>query len=414
MTAPVGPRWMDNAHHHRWLREEQSRLVSFHVQHALSEAVGYAPLDAHGVPEQSAPRELWLTCRMIHSFALEHMLARPGAAEIAIHGIRTLDTWFHDAEYGGWFAAIAPDGTPADTTKGAYGHAFVILAGASATLAGLPGGRALLETALTVVDERLWRDSEGAVVDGCNRDWRVREPKYRGQNANMHLVEAYLAASEALDEPAHAERALQIAELIVNEHGRAMHWRVPEHFTGEWEVDREFNRDKPHDPFRPYGSLIGHWFEWARLVLQLDAHLPGRVPWAKDAATHLFARGIADGCDERKHGVIYSVDFGGNPLNDDRLHWVLAEGIGAAVALFRATDDTVYERWYRRLWDDIAAHHIDLCGGSWWHQLDATGSPKQDTWAGKPDLYHAHGATLYARAPRGTSLIAAAVEGLVL
>ncbi|WP_051703921.1 AGE family epimerase/isomerase [Glycomyces sp. NRRL B-16210] len=408
---PGGPSWLSGPDHHEWLAAEERRLVGFYEAHALDDRIGYAPLDAEGNPETGADRELWLTCRMIHCFALEHLRGRPGAAAVAAHGLRALNEWFADGEHGGWFAAVAPDGTAADTTKSAYGHAFVILAGASAAQAGLPGGAALLAEALRVVDERFWRPDEAAVVDACTREWAVTEPDYRGQNANMHLAEAYMAASEALADDRHAVRAMRIAERIIDRAARERHWRVPEHFDATWTVVPDYNADAPADRFRPFGSLVGHWFEWSRLLLQLDALLPGRAPWAVEAARELFAAAVADGWDRDRGGLGYSVDFEGRPVDPTRMHWVLAEAIGAAAGLAAATGEAGYERWYRAFWDCVATRHLDRRGGGWWHELDADGAPKGDTWAGKPDLYHALQATLYARSRPGAGLVAAAREG---
>ena len=60
----------------------------------------------------------------------------------------------------------------------------------------------------------------------------------------------------------------------------------------------DLNRDRPDDPFRPFGATPGHAFEWARLVVQLDAALDDARSWRIEAAEHLFARAIADAIDD--------------------------------------------------------------------------------------------------------------------
>jgi sulfoquinovose isomerase len=61
------------------------------------------------------------------------------------------------------------------------------------------------------------------------------------------------------------------------------------------------NSENPDELFRPYGSLVGHWFEWARLITQLHATRAGE-PWMLDAAKSLFSRGIEDGWDIDRGG----------------------------------------------------------------------------------------------------------------
>ena len=137
------------------------------------------------------PVETWITCRMTHSFALGHLLGRPGAGAMVDHGLAALTGPLHDDEHGGWFAGTGAD----QQDKQAYGHAFVVLAASSATAAGRPGAAELLAEALEVMDTRFWRESESMVADVWDRTWSELED-YRGVNANMHTVEAYLAAAD--------------------------------------------------------------------------------------------------------------------------------------------------------------------------------------------------------------------------
>ena len=60
---------------------------------------------------------------------------------------------------------LTPEGQPQETRKAAYVHAFVVLAAASATAAGRPGGRDLLEDSLSVVDRRFWSEAEGRSLE---------------------------------------------------------------------------------------------------------------------------------------------------------------------------------------------------------------------------------------------------------
>jgi mannose/cellobiose epimerase-like protein (N-acyl-D-glucosamine 2-epimerase family) len=97
----------------------------------------------------------------------------------------------------------------------------------------------------------------------------------------------------------------------------------------------------------------------------------------------------------------------------DRLHWVVAEAIGAAATLHAVTGEDEYERWYRRGWDFAAEHLIDREHGSWHHELDDALRPSERTWSGKPDVYHAIQATLIPRLPPWPSLAGALREGLL-
>ena len=61
-------------------------------------------------------------------------------------------------------------------------------------VAGRPGAEERLADALAHAERRFWREDEGAVVDDPGE-------AYRGANANMHTVEAFLAAADATGDP---------------------------------------------------------------------------------------------------------------------------------------------------------------------------------------------------------------------
>src|SRR4051794_41667123 len=114
------------------------RLLDFAARSRLLEGgFGYLGDDGRVIAER--PVETWIVARMTHVFGLAHLLGRPGADELARHGVVALtDGPLHDARHGGWFAATEDD------TKAAYPHAFVLLAGAAPPPpppAGRPGAR---------------------------------------------------------------------------------------------------------------------------------------------------------------------------------------------------------------------------------------------------------------------------------
>ena len=402
---------MNAREHHAWLAEEQSRLVSFFESGVVDDRGGYFWLDERGRPIPSHERPLWLTARLVHCFSIEHMLGRAGAADIAEHGITALLDRFADRAAGGFHSSTGPDGSPANRRKEAYGHAFALLAATSGGLARLRGADELESLANDALDRHFWSEADGAAIDSFDEAF-AQPDGYRGQNSNMHLMEAYLAAHEASGAGTtsrYLDRAIRIAQRLIDVEARAAGWRIPEHFDADWSVNPEYNADEPHHPFRPYGTLVGHSLEWSRLLLQLATHAP-QLDWVTDAAARLFEAAVADGWDRQRGGFVYSVDASGRAVNTARMHWTIAEGIGAAVWLRRATGDVRYDDWYSTFWTYAEERVIDHEGGSWWHELSADGTPSRVTWQGKPDLYHAWQATLYARLPSTMGIGAAVAQ----
>jgi mannose/cellobiose epimerase-like protein (N-acyl-D-glucosamine 2-epimerase family) len=396
------------------LAEEADRLLEF--ARGARTPGGFGWLDADGrLIERDL--ELWITCRMTHVAALGHLLGRPGFDALVDHGVTALQTTFRDAGHGGWYAKVDfATGSPTVTAKEAYGHAFVILAASSSVAAGRPGAEDLLAEALAVHDLRFWDEAEGLSRESFDAAFTVSED-YRGVNANMHTVEAYLAAADVTGNRLWLDRAVRILTRVTGWAAES-HWRIPEHFDAAWTARPNYNHDAPAHPFRPYGATPGHALEWSRLALAArDAlvTLDGRAPsWIESAALALAERAVEDGwAVDGADGWVYTTDWDGQPVVRQRMHWVLAEALGAAVALYRATGD---ERWTARFdawWEYAERYLIDTEHGSWHHELDPANQPavagpqSTVTWVGKPDVYHALQAVLLPGLPLSPSFATA-------
>lgn len=405
--------WLTSPSHHRWLEAEANRLLDFGLASKV-DAGGFGWLDEHGKLVARKGVELWITCRMTHSYALAALAGRPGAAAYVDHGIDALTGRLRDEDHGGWFAAVGPKG-PTNTAKEAYGHAFVILAASSATAAGRPGAKQLLDQALQVHDEHFWDPNYGMSREAFARDW-TGEEDYRGINANMHTVEAYLAAADVTGDREWLKRALRISSRAINVFARENDWRLPEHFDLNWNPRLDYNEDTPAHPFRPYGATVGHLFEWARLITQLDKSLQqaglAAPEWIDEGARELYDSAVRDGWSaDGAPGFVYTVDWEGAPVVRERMHWVAAEAVGAAAVLWKRTKQDQYAADYQRWWDYIGEYHLDPVGGSWWHELGPDNTPSRTVWEGKADIYHALQATLLARLPLQPALAASLAAG---
>lgn len=382
--------------HRHWLAGETLRLLDFGRAARIDDG-GFGWLDSAGARTPGKPQYLYVTGRMSHVYALGALLGVPGSAPLAEHGVRALATRFSDTDNGGWFTSLDEDGHPLDTAKAAYPQSFVVLAGASGTLARVPGAEELLTAALRHIDERFWDEEHGMVAEEWDSAFTSLSG-YRGLNANMHMLEAYLAAYSATRDPELLRRCLRISARAVDaarDHG----WRLPEHFDADWRPLLDFNDERRDDPFKPYGSTVGHWFEWARLLLLTESGVRAAgqdVPaWLREAAVALFDAGAREGWSvDGRPGFVYTVDWDGRPAVRNRLHWVVAEAIGAAATLHAVTGDPAYRDWYSTWWDYARTYLVDTERGSWHHELDLDNEPSAQIKEGKADVYHALQATL--------------------
>lgn len=399
-------RWTTLKSHRLWLLQQAEALFAFFERESINPLGGFYELDDHGrplapgaVPGKHAGRQIHVTTRMVHCFAIAHLLGRPGADALVDHGMDFLWSGHRDQANGGYFWGVGYEG-PTNDTKQAYGHAFVLLAASSAKVAGHPDADRLLTDISTVLSERFWEEKYGAVAEEFTRDWKSFDD-YRGQNSNMHLTEALMAAFEATGDSTYLGMAERIADLIIRRHSAAAGWRLPEHFTADWKLDKDYSGDPM---FRPYGTTPGHSLEWARLLLQLW-ELGGRKrDWLPDAARNLFGQATADGWDKAKGGFYYTLEWDGSARIRDRYWWPCCEAIGASAFLNAIDSSEIYEDWYRRIWNFSAARFIDRRHGGWHAQLDDGLKPNAGPFYGKPDIYHALQACLIPLLPTSGSI----------
>ncbi len=400
-----GQKWVALTGHRAWLLARANDLLDFYEAASVDPAGGFRDLGDDGRPLATSgaaafARQVQATARMVHCFAIARLMGRPGAEAVIDHGMDFLWNRHRDQANGGYFWQMGDDG-PVDDSKQAYGHAFVLLAASSAKAAGHPDADRLLADATAVLNQRFWEDQYGAVAEEFTRDWQPKSP-YRGQNANMHLTEALMAAFEVTDDGAYLAKAERIADLLIRRAAADNGWHLPEHFTRDWRPDADYVGDPM---FHPPGTTPGHSLEWARLLLQLWELGGRRLDWLPGAARALFAKAVADGWDHETGGFYYTLDMETRPLVRDRYWWPCTEGIGAAAFLNAIDGAPVYEEWYRRIWDWCATHLIDRANGSWRPQLDDTLTPNTEPFFGRPDIYHALQACLIPLLPSDGSIV---------
>lgn len=386
---------IDTQENRDFLREIRERLFVF--GHRFPSPGGSSwYLGDDGTPWTEKNREAYVTCRMAHVYSIASLMGHEGSEALVDAAVKGLRGELRDKEHDGWYEGLTPGGGHL-SGKQCYAHAFVILAGTSAYLAGRPEAEELLQEALEVYDRYYWNEEEGLSCDNWNTEFTVMDD-YRGLNANMHSVEAFLAVADAAGKEEYRVRAGRIIDHVLD-WAKDNHWRIPEHYTKDWEPDLEKNREKPDDPFKPYGATPGHGLEWARLITQwaLSTYKEdeeGMLPYI-NAAEELFRRAVKDAWNaDGAPGICYTTGWDGKPIVHERMHWTLAEGINTAAVLYHVTKKQEYADAYAAFMQYLDEKVLDHVNGSWFHQMDQNNQVTGTVWPGKPDIYHALQATL--------------------
>ena len=399
---------LGTAENQKFLQDVRDGLLSFGHQFPSPGGSSYY-LGDDGTPWKDRNRETWITSRMTHVYSIGSMLGHEGSEALADAALKGLRGELHDDQNGGWYAGLTKDNEIVPT-KQCYAHAFVILAASSGVLACREGAAELLKDALALYDLRFWNEEEGLSCDTWNTEFTELD-SYRGLNANMHTVEAFLAAADVTGDEKYRVRAGRIIDHVLV-WAKDNNWRIPEHFSSDWVPDLECNKDRPDDQFKPYGATPGHGIEWARLITQwalstYKEDKAGAAPYI-EAAENLYNRAVADAWNaDGAPGTCYTTDWNGKPVVHDRMHWTLAEAINTSSVLFHVTDNEKYAADYAEFMKYLDEKVLDHVNGSWFHQLDRENNLLETVWPGKSDIYHALQATLIPYYAPGLSIAVA-------
>lgn len=374
-----------------FLEDHVARTLAFYDTHGLDPAGGFFHcFRDDGSIYDTRRRHLVSSTRFVVNYASAARRYPHDARfiRLARHGLDFLEGAHRQPN--GAYAWELDGGTVSDGRVLAYGQAFVVLAAAVALRAGISGARALLDGAWSTLEHHFWEPDHGAYCDEFDAELRIAS-SYRGQNANMHMVEACIAAFVATGEPRFLARADTLAEKFTGPLAATTADLVWEHYTAVWKPDMDYNRGRPNDLFKPWGFQPGHQFEWSRLLLTLEQFDPR--DWHLPRATELYGNGMRLGTDPVHGGVVYSVAPDGTIAAAEKYHWVMSEGLAAAWRLYCRTGEPRYRDDYESLWRFSWDHLVDHEYGAWFrvvtregNKIDALKSPP-----GKTD-YHTLGA----------------------
>jgi len=382
---------MKNYYHQAHLLEHIKSILAFYDPVVIDEQGGYFQnFRDNGEIFSHRFKQLVSSTRIIVNYAqASSLLDCDNYRDMAKHGLDFLEKihWQASTQTYAWTL----DGNkPLDMTQQAYGYAFVLLAYAGVHKAGIVNAIDKMEQTFQLLEARFWQAEYGLYADEISESGELSD--YRGQNANMHLCEAMLAAYEAHNDQRYLTRASLLAENITKRQANLTDGLVWEHYQSSFAPDWQYNQDDPKNLYRPWGFQPGHQTEWTKLLLTLHKHAPNDQLVTR--AKLLFDRAYDKAWDNEYGGLIYGFAPGGKWCDDDKYFWVQAESFAAAAMLYEQTDDASYLEKYQQLWDYCWQHFVDHQYGAWFRVLTRDNQKYSDekSSAGAKCDYHTLGA----------------------
>lgn len=337
-------------------------------------------------------RHLVSSCRMVWNFCKAYELFQdPKYLKLVQHGVDYIRNKHWDEERQAYNWILGEGHRPADQSNHCYGLAFVMLSFAAAHKVGIKNAACDMEQAHDILQEKLWDEKVGLFADEASKDWS-KIKSYRGQNANMHCCEAFVAAFEATGKNYYLDKAIKIAKKVSVDLASKANGLIWEHYTSELEIDWEFNKDDPKNLYRPWGFQPGHLTEWTKLLLIIHSYRP--EPWMIERGKFLFDEALEVAWDEKSGGIYYGFGPDGKICDDEKYFWVQCETTSACARLKQVTGDPQYDNWYQKIWKYSWEHMIDHKYGAWYRVLSANNQKLSDekSSAGAKCDYHTIGA----------------------
>lgn len=374
-----------------FLQAHVAQTLAFYERHAWDPAGGFFHyLKDDGTVYNRSHRHLVSATRWVFNACMAHrQTGQVQWHEWAVHALAHLERFCVKAgPLAGLYAWTLQDGVVEDGRIMAYGQAFVLLARSHAHAVGLCSA-ADVALAFDRMDDAFYRAADQAYADELSADGVLSD--YRGQNANMHMCEACLAAYASTGEARYLQRAQSLIERFAFDLAEEADGLVWEHYRSDWSIDWDHNRDKPGDIFKPWGFQTGHQTEWAKLLLIAHQHVPDAR--YLERAIELQQAAWQHGWDAEHGGLIYGFAPDRTPCDSDKYFWVQAESLASAWRLWRVTGNDVFRTQYHQLWAWSWQHLVDHRYGAWFRIVGNDGRKLEDTKspAGKVD-YHTMGA----------------------
>jgi mannobiose 2-epimerase len=351
------------------LNSELLQLLDWWIGYSVDEVQGgfFGRVGNDNLPE-SAPKGLVLNTRILYTFSSAFLLKGNEAyLAAAQRAFDYLFRYFRDAEHGGFFWSLNPDGSPLDSKKQVYGQAFAIYAFAEFYQAtGNENALLLAQDTFLWLEKYSFDSVYGGYIEAHTASWqeladlRLSEKDQndkKSMNTHLHVIEAYanLYRVWPVDNlrAAIVKLLAKFKEHIVN--SKLGHLNL--FFDMDWVVKSNL-------------QSFGHDIEAAWLLLEAAEIIQDDENIA--AFKHLAIR-LANAAQKgisAQGGLLYEF----NPLNQHFINeyhwWPQAEGMVGFFTAWQLSGDQKYLDRVFTLWDFIQKHIKDQQNGEWFWGLD--------------------------------------------
>ena len=318
-------------------------------------------------------RTVWFFARLYNDgYGTEEHL------EAARHGFEFLRERMWDRQFGGFFWTVDVTGEkPVNPNKHLYGQGFALYALAEFIKATQDTSASRLAGELfAAMEEHAYDPEHGGYYEWFGRDWSPgprdkyvpvgTPPRGKTMNTHLHLMEPFTTYYEVTGDERVRERLIELIAIQGNAVVRKNLGACTDKFEGDWTPlpGPEFARVS-------YGHDIENvWL----LILACDVaglHNGPRL----DLYRQLMDYSLEYGFDHEKGGYYYVGNFDEPADNRLKEWWVEAEGMVAALYMYRLTGEGQYFALFEKMLDWIYDYQVDWEYGDWHARIMEDGQP---------------------------------------
>jgi len=310
-------------------------------------------------------RTLWFFSRLAKSKygSTEHLKA-------AKHGYDFLYGRMWDADFGGFYWEVgAARARATKPDKHLYGQAFGLYALAEYARASEDSSvTAAARDLFNLFETHAHDEQYGGYKECFQRDWKVLDHDgYLGTPPTMKLMNTHLHLMEAITQYyllTHDSRAKErLIELIFVNGSSVVRKNVgacTDRYLNSWAPLRGPSYDR---------VSYGHDVEnvWLLAEACKAAEIPNNL--LLDLYRAIFSYALRYGYDRSAGGFYDSGSFHGRADQREKLLWVQAEGLVAALQMYRLTGEEVYWKCFLQTLDWIAKYQANWEHGDWYERV---------------------------------------------
>ncbi len=358
-------------------RELRGDILPFWLEHARDRQrggfYGRIGLDMKVYPD--APRGLLLSSRILWTFSAAYeRFKAPEYLEMARWALPDLLERGWDAQHGGLYWTITPEGKPVDDHKYIYGEGFGVYGLVEYYRA--THDQAALDRAITLyrlIEAKARDHAHGGYFESFRRDWTRDDVAgnhmlggrgTKSQNTHIHILEAYTNLLRVWPDAKLRNDMRSLLEIMLTRIIDPKTHHLILYFNDDWTpVSDEIS--------------FGHDIELSWLVVEAAEVLgdPALLARAHATALQMAAVTEAQGVDADGGVLNEATPRGLSNVNKD--WWPQAEAAVGFLNAYQLSGEPRYFADSRRTWQFIQAKCIDRKNGDWWESVTRDGTPRK-------------------------------------